>query len=145
MPKLVIDFDVEENWPEFGRLPNGKQVRLVDVNGLVKSGKLDQTEARNIVVALPDGVGRPWIDDGHYVNDDGSLFGVPTLKGDPMTRDELAGLGYTDDELEALRAKFFGKPAPGSPRLASDARPTIDLEVYRKRVFDAVYRRLFEG
>jgi hypothetical protein len=147
MSKFVEEFLPDPDWPETGTLPNGKIVVLAEVDGLVKAGKIKAADAHEIRIDLRPGLegARPWQDAGYWLDDDGKVDVGEIVTGPIMTRSELAGMGYTDDKLEAMRAEYFGPPEPGAPKLASNEPGTVKLEAYRRKVWDAVMERMLEG
>lgn len=140
--KFIQHVPIDPSWPEFGTGPDGKPVRLTDVERLYEPGS-DERAA----VWFPVDGGRsrayPWRDSGYYVDDAGEPI-VPVGPDAPyMLRTHLRSLGFEDEELAAMHARYFGPPTPGTPTLTSARPDTPDLQVLRRRLFDEAMERAY--
>jgi len=136
--RLVQNVTPEPDWPEFGIGPAGHRVRLAN------AGALPEAERAQVYFER-DGIRvYPWKEAGYYVDaETGKPFWVDI---DPaallMSRDELEGLGFTDDELRRDYAKHF----PDRRRLAAELDPHGDStpqRVLRRRLFDELMGALY--
>lgn len=148
MPPRFDDslFSLEPEWPETGTLPDGSEVKLSELAWLVRSGKLDLDDAKETYFLGGGGEYRVWPFKNRWdrqTDDDGKPF-VCVTRYPSMTRYEFEALGWTDNELEAERAKLGVLEDPNAPVLQDGTPDSIEMWERRRAVLDALTKRWHE-
>lgn len=136
--KLVQHVEVEPDWPEFGVGPNGKRVRLADVERIYR----DPNDRAQVYMTPDFAKGErvyPWKEAGYMVNATGEP--CPPVGGEApwMLESDLVAIGYSGDaQLRELYEVVTGKVADDL-----SGPDTLEVRAARRRMFDEA--TAFEG